>query len=174
MPRRRSDVLTVIDEVQPLVNRYYELSEAHKAVFLDMVDPLPDEVGVPTKKPKRKRSSKSPAVGKLPRCANCNAWEINPIHDRTANHPDYHAFIAKSAGKSARAASLGEAIKKTPKNNVGDDDEFPDLLGGHEPCVFDIYGQQCGAASDANIHHLQNVEGYHEFQPAQQSAATGD
>lgn len=78
---------------------------------------------------------------------------------------------SKPASKSARGQSLSNAIQRTPKTRVGDSDEFPDLLGGHEPCVFQYAdGQQCQAAVDANVHHLTITQGYHPFEPAESSA----
>jgi hypothetical protein len=72
----------------------------------------------------------------------------------------------KSAGKSSRASSLERQIKANTAHVKADGDEFPDLLGGHEPCAFKFTGgEQCAAASDSNIHHLKTVVGYHEFQP---------
>lgn len=55
MRRRRSETMRAIDTVMPLVDQFNLLDEEDQRIFLDMVDPLPDEVEQkPTKKPKKK------------------------------------------------------------------------------------------------------------------------
>src|SRR5689334_17466588 len=63
--RRRSKAMTTVDSIMPLVDRFNGLSDEDKLVFLDLIDPLPDEEETkPTKKRKR-RAGKSPRASSL-------------------------------------------------------------------------------------------------------------
>lgn len=83
-----------------------------------------------------------------------------------------------SLSKSPRATGIEQQLsKRREQGRAGttsaDDDDFPDLLGGHEPCAFQYEaGVVCEAASDANVHHLQTDSLYHPFQPAAPPAPT--
>jgi hypothetical protein len=78
---------------------------------------------------------------------------------------------SKSAGRSARAASLGTQMSKALKlpvgNNIGED-------GGDGLCVVgvDSKGETCGEPADANVHHLSTHPDYHEFKSWQVTAST--
>lgn len=131
VPRRRSDELAAVDEVMPLVDKFNELNHNQQSIFLDMIDPLPDEL--PAKPTKKKTSRKD---------------------------------------KSARAKSLAGAIGGTVANSAvaldGNRYEVP------ARCVAPASDGPCGEYADANVHHLESANGYHEFQPALAQVASGD
>jgi hypothetical protein len=162
---------SLTDDESALLETLRRFTDTEREAFVEALGP--QKVA---KKSTGKRSSKSPAVGKLPRCANCNAWEINPIHDRTANHPDYHAFIAKSAGKSARASGMAAALNKSLQQQrqvTAIDDNEDDSR-----CTYKL-GEDggslliCDALPDNNVHHKTTDPDYHQFQPATNAAHAG-
>lgn len=130
--------------------------------FLDMLTPEP------AKKPQKKSTERI-----IEHCAACDYTRRAKVHkDATAD--GYHEFQPsgkKPAGKGGGGKSRGELLKgqldsrrqEQRKATTDKDDEFPNLLGEHKACVFDLRGQQCGAAADANVHHLNTSIDYHEF-----------
>jgi hypothetical protein len=125
--RRRSEILKIVDGVQPMVDQFNELSDEDQRVFLDMVDPLPDEVEPPApKKRTRKKAGKSRRaaslagqIGATPKvdssafiCAHrdeggnhCMEPESSGIHDPAMgyrNHHDYeHSHTESTLAKTA-------------------------------------------------------------------------
>lgn len=127
MARRRSETMSAIDVIMPLVDRFNELEQEDQRIFLDMVDPLPDEVEQPVpKKPKkrgRKAGSKSPRAASIAgqvsgtvrqlnggvsrlRCAaivddNGGEMPCGEYADANVHHlqtyPNYHEFVPPAA-----------------------------------------------------------------------------
>ena len=103
----RSKVLT--REVMELNQRFSALDSEQQALFLDLVDPQPEEPAKP--KPKRKAKGKSPRASSLadaikpspkprePICATCG--NVEDYVDHSEPSPSYHAF------QSAKAAGAG-------------------------------------------------------------------
>jgi len=95
-------------------------------------------------------------------CARCDKTKGHSFH-KDSTSDGYHEFQS-SKPKSQRAASLAEQIKSTgkvPRCTYEIDDN-----GGLTPC--DAIATD--PIHDKNAGYL----GYHEFQPAQTAAATGD
>lgn len=124
--RRRSETWTLIDEVQSLVEQFYALADEQRKVFLDTVDPLPNEPEAkPVKKAKKKASKPRqvnvdsaakrrrglPALPEVnaqlngsQRCTAtipdtdtvCEELQGSPVHDSAAGYIGYHLFQSPS------------------------------------------------------------------------------
>ena len=72
----------------------------------------------------------------------------------------------RTGTKSPRATSLAEQIKSTSKSKPADDGE----------CMHQFSnGELCSESPSSGIHDpAMGYQNYHEFQPAQAAAATGD
>lgn len=100
----------------------------------------------------------------------------------------------KSAGgggggtKSRHASSLGQQIQKRQRRTAADESDDDNRFDGagaqaaREEFLSDSSGVRCQFTRadgklclllpDHNIHHMKTANEYHEFQPAQQAAAT--
>lgn len=78
MRKRRSELWKISDAVQPLVDQFMDLSEEQQAVFLDMVDPLPEEPE-PAKATKKTRKKSNKSASKSAR-----GQSISSVIQRTA------------------------------------------------------------------------------------------
>lgn len=67
MRKRRSELWKISDAVQPLVDQFMDLSEEEQAVFLDMVDPLPEEPELEVKPAKKTRKKSNKPASKSAR-----------------------------------------------------------------------------------------------------------
>lgn len=169
MTRRRSDELAAVDEVQPLVDMFNELEHGQRLIFLDLIDPLPEEPE-PTTKKKPKKAGKKSASGircqaELVSGATCSMTASHGIHDpeQASNYVESHEFLAK---KSKRQISLSGAIQRAGKARMNDDGD------GERCAVMRGDGEVCELLPDHNIHHLQNQPLYHEFNAGKSVAPT--
>jgi hypothetical protein len=128
MARRRSEIGKAMDRVQPALDEFHRLSDEDKNVFLDMVDPLPDEVTQPTKPKKRTRkagksakaqslasaikgTAGSDGVNIVPcdyhadgEAEACGQMESSGIHDPTMEYLNHHVY---QPPPTAAASSAG-------------------------------------------------------------------
>lgn len=140
MAKRRSDELAAVDEVMPLVDQFNALNDNQQAIFLDMVDPLPDEL--PTKPVKRKGNKKAEksrraaslagAIGGARPAADaacaftyndgkvCGQGWPNAIHDPGAGYAGYHPFQSPQPA-TRQSSRSGEAASSTASSEAETD-----------------------------------------------------
>ena len=97
--------------VTTLVTQFNSLNDAEQALFLDLVDPQPEESAKP--KPKRKAKGKSARASSLadaiksspkprePICATCG--NVEDYVDHSEPSPSYHPFEKSPTAQSAGA-----------------------------------------------------------------------
>lgn len=134
------------DDETALLNTLRGMTDAERELLVESLSP-------PAKASK-------PATKKLKRCDVCGVSK-RAAHHRDTSLPDYHEF--DPGGKSKRASSLKQAIAGTAGKSKISSDDFDDSA-----C------DQCSMKADDNIHHLLTAEGFHEFQPGQAQAVSGD
>lgn len=164
----RSPLTDKFDEVQRAVDYVNALSEDVRLALMDRLWPEPE----PAKKPQKKSSKKTGGKGGGVRCTYvygsgvpCNRMAATTVHVNE-QHVDYHEFQPPKSSKSARASGLGAAIDHNLSQRRRE--AMEDITGeSKEPCA------KCSLRADANIHHLQTQDDYHEFQPPAAHAASG-
>lgn len=139
----RSRLTPIIRRVQQMIDHVREnLDDEEYDLFLDLIVPEPERV---TEKPKPRKPKK------ILHCDACDYTKRHKVH-KDSRVVGYHEFQSpKSAAKSKRAKSLGEAIQKVTKvivDTANSDGEY---------CAI------CAEAPDHNLHHLQDLPNYHEF-----------
>lgn len=125
-------------------------------------------------KPQKKSSKKS--VGKereYDHCLRCGTTKRDSSH-KDQSSPDYHEFQSsknsdaasggKSSTKSARASGMAAQLNRQLDGRRQEEVVIGDPDAGCSDCIY-VFAH--------NVHHLPSAEGYHEFQPAEQAAATG-
>lgn len=141
----RSPLTEQYQRVMSLVEQLHALEPDERNFILDLLVPEPE----PVSKPQKKSSKKA---------------------------------AGKGGGKSKHASSLAEKVGGTlasiAKTAGGSDDNARKVIdtmdaGSSPRCQFTRYdGKLCLLLPDHNIHHLATHPEYHEFQPAEQAAAT--
>lgn len=134
-----------LDDVA-LLNTLREMPETVREMFAETL-------GLPVK------AKAAVKQRKVEHCVACDRTGRAAVH-KDASLSDYHEFQS-SKPKSARAASLAEQIKTTSRP----------LDGGVSQ--MRCTKENCGEYADHNIHHLESVDGYHEFQSSQTVAVGG-
>ena len=139
--RRRSKTLTTVDTIMPLVVRFNELDDEDKLVFLDLIDPLPDEEEVKPTKRRKRRAGKSPRASSLaqqiksaglpkgdgekagepkePICAACG--NVEDYADHSQPSPHYHPFVLPAQSARGRSSPNGESGASTVSSETETD-----------------------------------------------------
>ena len=190
----RSSVLT--KELMDLVDQFNGWEYEQRMVFLDLVDPQPEEPA-PAKTTKKKRTRQT----QTSKCAaDCGYGKGHAIHS-DSKLAGYHEFkFAGNSGKSARASQMAEAIKKRAPGEpqcvacyeVEAHEHHGDGPGQHkfetnvsarlqrlmngDKCAYVADGKTCLGARDSAIHDAtMGYAAYHEFAgPGAQAAAGGE
>lgn len=154
---------TLSDDESALLTTLRSMNDTERELLVESLSPTKGT----GKGLKNARKKGDPCTYVYPSGVTCNTMPATTVHVNT-NHVDYHRFqSSKSATKSARASSLQQQLQTTAKPKA-DYCTFPmKANGGRE--------EMCEAKPDDPIHDQSfGYAGYHEFQPPQQAAATGD
>lgn len=152
----RSPLTETFKRVTGMIDYVREnLDDQEYDLFLDLINPEPEAKVIEKSKPIRRK--------KIEHCEVCDYTRRALVH-KDESVKDYHEFVSSKSSlstKSKRAKSIGEAIHKTPRVRMDDDDSNDD----RGLCVvgIDSKGMTCGESADHNSHHLATHPDYHEF-----------
>jgi hypothetical protein len=91
--------------ITQLIELFHGLTPDQQALFLDQVDPQPDEVEKPAKR------TRKPAIARKGGCAACDYFKSAPIH-HDPNLAGYHVYqLAKSKRASGMAAAINKSLE---------------------------------------------------------------
>src|ERR1043165_6823750 len=125
------------DDETALLNTLRSMNDTERELLVESL--------APTKPAGKKPTRKSATTRTYDHCLRCATTKRDSSHKDVAS-PDYHQFQS-SQGKSARAVILAEQIKGAGKLSR----------------PVESLCMTCDFDSDHNIHHLESVDGYHEF-----------
>jgi hypothetical protein len=141
--------------ITQLIELFHGLTSDQQALFLDQVDPQPDEEEKPAKK------ARKATVVRKGQCAACDYLKAAPIH-HDSKLVGYHVY---QPTRSRRASGMAVALNKSPQQQrqsaglctyVSED--------GDDPAA-------CGEPGGSGIHDpAMGYRNYHPFAPPAQSA----
>lgn len=153
----RSELTPIINHVNEVIAYVREnLDDQEYDLFLDML--------VPESQPKVIEKPKPAKRKKIEHCEVCNYTRRALVH-KDQSVKDYHEFQSVQP-KSKRAKGMAETLSKSleaqRRMTTGSDNDADDIE--NTTC------STCGLAPDANVHHLETWQGYHEFTPGKSHA----
>jgi hypothetical protein len=141
--------------ITQLIELFHGLTPDQQALFLDQVDPQPDEKEKPAKKAREARMVREG-------CAACDYFKSAPIH-HDPNLAGYHVYqLAKSKRAAGMAAAINKSLQRQHQSaelcaHVSED--------GDDPAA-------CGEPEGSGIHDpAMGYRNYHPFAASAQSAA---
>lgn len=148
-----SQLRQLTDDETALLNTLRGMNDAERELLAETLGPAVKAKAKPTA---TKRV--------IEKCGICDYTRRAAHHKE--GHKDYHEFHSRTERpeKSKRASSLASAISHTAGSN-------------HKPalCAFEIDGKVCHGSENDGIHDAtMGYAAYHEFQPEQVQAASGD
>lgn len=166
----RSQLTEQYQRVMSLVEQLHALAEDERNFILDLLVPLPEQ-------PEVKKAAKRASGNSSLRCkaelldgSTCHMVKTHSIHAADNREPDAHKFLPKKSSKSAlkspRGQSLSNAIQRTPKTKVDDDEEVRCTYQYPKDSPINA-GQSCNMEQSFAVHDFSmGYAGYHEFQSA--------